>query len=148
MRGRKPTPTAMKLVKGTRPGRVNLQEPVFAGAVPDPPDFLGAIGLAEWERITGLLEDAGVLTPGDWDQVAAYCFEHEKVWGLRLLVAEEGEVVTGATGGPIRNPNGTALDSASKRLHQARLELGLSPVARSRVIASPKPKESRWKEQA
>ena len=43
MRGRKPTPTRLKILKGSRADRINEREPALPPARPDAPEHLDAL---------------------------------------------------------------------------------------------------------
>ena len=73
MRGPKPTPTALKIVRGN-PGKRALpkDEPKpEAGAVA--PDWLSPAAAEHWPLIARQLEDAQVLTVMDAPALALYC---------------------------------------------------------------------------
>ena len=72
--GRKPTPTALKLVKGN-PGKraVNKAEAVVALSEPTPPAFLCDDAKVEWGRVCSALYAAGLMTELDRAALAAYC---------------------------------------------------------------------------
>jgi hypothetical protein len=61
MRGRKPQPTALKILKGTRADRINRNEPKKLDEKPQKSELLDAHGQAEWDRIVPKLEAMGVL---------------------------------------------------------------------------------------
>ena len=66
MRGRKPAPTYLKILKGN-PGHRPLPrgEPMPASAPTCPPDFLNAYAREEWARIGSELFRLGLLTKID-----------------------------------------------------------------------------------
>lgn len=72
--GRKPKPTALKIIEGN-PGRRPLPEfePRFDPSQPTPPPFLNDDAKVEWGRVSGILYEAGVLTEIDRSVLAAYC---------------------------------------------------------------------------
>lgn len=141
MRGRKPIPTPLKVLRGN-PGRRPLpqDEPQVAAALPAPPPHLGSIAHAEWARLALPLQSIGVLTAADWSTFAAYCqlYEH---WALaeqgiqgNLLVAERG------TGAVVQNPLIRISHRTLDLMHKYMVELGLTPSSRTRIKAT-KPKE-------
>ena len=71
--GRKPTPTALKLVKGN-PGKRALpkSEAVVALSEPTPPAFLCDDAKVEWGRVCSALYAAGLMTELDRAALAAY----------------------------------------------------------------------------
>src|SRR5262245_41506 len=74
MRGRKPVPTALKVLRGN-PGRrpLNPAEPTPAPAPVNPPDWLPQDARAEWDRLAPMLARNGLLTEMDIDALVAYC---------------------------------------------------------------------------
>lgn len=73
MRGRKPTPTHLKLVKGN-PGKrkINAKEPVPPGQVRRPA-FLEGRAAELWDEYAPALVALKVLTPVDAHTFAAWC---------------------------------------------------------------------------
>ena len=75
MRGRKPTPTALHLLRGN-PGKrrrdAREPKPAAAGSAPPRPGWRTTPGL-EWQRLAPMLARLGVLTETDADALAAYC---------------------------------------------------------------------------
>src|SRR5947207_11816997 len=74
MRGRKPKPTALKLLAGN-PGkrRLNHREPKPQRELPTCPSHLLPAAKAEWKRLARELYDLGVLTRLDRGALAGYC---------------------------------------------------------------------------
>jgi P27 family predicted phage terminase small subunit len=146
MRGRKPTPTLLKLVSGN-PGKrpLNLREPKPVTAIPTCPAHLSPTAKAEWKRLARYLHDLGIVSELDRAALAAYC----QVYG-RWVEAEKKLKETPAL---LRTPAGYVQPSpwlaiSNKNIelmHKFMSELGLSPVSRSRVSTTnrmgPKPWE-------
>jgi phage terminase small subunit len=74
MRGRKPHPTLLKLVKGN-PGHRPLtdSEPAPRKMLPEPPAELSGDARKEWDRVAPELYRMGLLTGLDRAALAAYC---------------------------------------------------------------------------
>lgn len=144
--GRKPTPSALKLVKGN-PGKrgLNKQEAKPDLARPLPPAFLCDDAKVEWGRVIDKLFAAGLMTELDRGVLAAYCQSYG-VWAqaeralARMAEADplnSGLIVTTTNGNAVQNPLlGTANKAKSDMVRYA-LEFGMSPSARSRVNAKP-----------
>ena len=139
MRGRKPTPTKLKLLAGNPGGRpLNDREPEPEVVIPDCPDHLSDVAKAEWERTAPELEGLGLLSEIDRAALAGYC----AAWG-RWVEAEEqlkktGTIVKSPNNFPIQSP---FLAIANKALEQMRgflTEFGMSPSSRARVHAKPR----------
>lgn len=146
-RGAKPTPTKLKLLKGTaRSDRFNRNEPKPSRAIPSCPRELGDEARREWRRISKELDGLGLLTKVDRAALSLYC----DAWGRWVEALEAlktyGVVMKSPNGYPTQSPY---LSIANKAAEQIRLllgEFGLSPSARSRVHAVPNgtEQESKW----
>jgi len=135
MRGRKPTPTALKLLRGN-PGKraLNHDEPKHApldAAVP--PDVVDPVAQAEWVRVAGLLIERGQVTTVDRTVLTGYCVKYAQWLALEREAAAHPFIVRSPSGYPIPNP---ALGMANKvfaLLLKTAAELGITPSARARV---------------
>ncbi len=141
MRGRKPTPTVLKLARGN-PGKrpVNVHEPVPDPSlnIGDPPAHVKGEALTEWHRLGPQLETLGTLTHVDRPAFVAYC----KAWA-RLLHAEDqvatlGEVVKAPSGYPIPNPYRAVANKAYQQCKDFWSEFGMTASARTRIHATPR----------
>lgn len=141
-RGRKPKPTALKLIDGN-PGKrpINGREPRFAAELPEPPAFLDAEGRREWNRIALELYQQGVLTGVDRAALAAYC----SWWSLFVKASTEmeefGLMQTSESG--YESPSGwvNIKKQASEQMHKFMTEFGLTPSSRSRIKLPDKAQE-------
>lgn len=63
VRGRKPKPTALKVLEGN-PGHrpLNKKEPMLKGRLPRCPDWLEDDAKKEWKRLGKVLAEMGMLT--------------------------------------------------------------------------------------
>jgi P27 family predicted phage terminase small subunit len=134
MRGAKPKATVLKLVTGN-PGRrpLNLQEAKPPAVIPDPPDMLSEEALKEWDRVTPLLAEVGLITKLDRAVIAAYC----QAWARwieceRQLVAD-GLIIKAPSGYPIQSPYLAASNKALNQVRQLSEQIGLSGSSRSRI---------------
>src|SRR5262245_43390469 len=123
-RGRKPTPTHLKLLAGN-PGKrtLNLHEPRPAQRIPQCPAHLDGEARKAWRRITKQLFAMGVLTTVDRDALAVYC----QAWS-RWVQAEEHlkkfgpVVITKQKQWPILSPFLIVANQAIKQMHQFLVE--------------------------
>ena len=74
MRGRRPTPTRLKMLTGN-PGkrRLNEDEPRPNPNIPECPPELGPVARTEWDRLVDELAVLRMLTNLDRAALAAYC---------------------------------------------------------------------------
>lgn len=145
--GRKPKPTALKLLKGNPGGRkLNPHEAKPKLAQPTPPDFLNDHAKGEWHRIVGTLFCNGLMTALDRSVLAAYCQSYGRwVQAERALArmadeqADSGQALTIVThnGTSMQNPLIGIANKAKADMVRYALEFGMTPSARSRVNASP-----------
>src|SRR5690242_7512753 len=96
MRGRKPLPPHLKLVKtGKKPRGKGSEVEFLQGGPPDPPDFLMSEAVEEWHRLASGMYATGLLTQMDRGPFAAYVQSYAR-WreAERLLAAGDLVVVT------------------------------------------------------
>jgi P27 family predicted phage terminase small subunit len=148
MRGRKPKPTAIKLVTGN-PGRrpTPPDEPEPPVGIPKCPPHLDAEAKREWRRMARELDDLGMLTTIDRAVFASYC-QAWSTWRQALKTVQKVGMVIRAkervtekpdgsivrTGGvPMVNPLYKLIDAENAKMMKALTEMGMSPSSRSRV---------------
>jgi phage terminase small subunit len=72
-RGPAPTPTSLKVLRGTRPDRVNLNEPrPIEGRPVIPPAGLPPLAREEWDRVAPHLIAMGIVAEPDTAGLACY----------------------------------------------------------------------------
>ena len=145
--GRKPKPTALKLLTGNPGGRkLNTNEAKPDLAQPSPPDFLNDHAKVEWGRIIGTLFRTGLMTELDRSVLAAYCQSYGRwVQAERALArmaeaqadADQALTIVTHNGTAMQNPLIGIANKAKADTVRYALEFGMTPSARSRVSASP-----------
>lgn len=137
MRGRKPTPTKLKLLTGN-PGKrpINEREPVHPVKIPAAPAHLDEVAKKEWRRITKRLAAVGLVAEVDLATIAGYC----QVWS-RWIDAEEkvrqfGLVMKGENGF-YQSPYLPIANKCLEMLMKYSTLFGFDPSSRSRVKAIP-----------
>jgi len=144
--GRKPTPTALKLVKGN-PGKRALPkaEAVVALSEPTPPAFLCDDAKVEWGRVCSALYAAGLMTELDRAALAAYCAAYGR-WAQaerainRMAAKDElnaALMIKTVSGNAIQNPLVGIANTAKRAVVKYAAEFGMTPSARTRVNANP-----------
>lgn len=144
--GRKPNPTALRLVKGN-PGKraVNKKEAKVALAQPTPPAFLCDDGKVEWGRVVDKLYSAGLMTELDRAVLAAYCQSYGRWAQAERALARMAEkdplnsalMVKTTNGNAVQNPLVGTANKAQADMVRYALEFGMSPSSRSKVNATP-----------
>lgn len=137
MAGRKPKPTAIKKLEGN-PGKrkLNRKEPVPAKGMPECPDWLLPETKAEWERLCEKLSDMGVLTEIDMAAFAAYCQSFARWKEAQEHIDAEGSTFVTDKGYQQQTPWVGIANTNQKLMLQAAAEFGLTPSARSRIMAA------------
>lgn len=146
MRGRRPTPTYLKLLRGN-PGKRALNrdepQPEQAAAPPEPPEYLNGYATQEWRRVIGEMHRLRLVSALDIQTLAAYC-ESYKRWRTALekveAIAENDTIMAGLliktqSGGAAPNPLVWIAAAAARDMLKFAGELGLTAVARSRIKA-------------
>jgi len=138
MRGRKPKPTAIKVLAGN-PGRrpVNKAEPRFhvPERTPSPPAFLSPSAAEVWRDLGKLLRDAGLFTVVDRYALAMFCAVAARWMEAERKLQQTGPVLTSEAGGMYQNPWLHVANKAWGQMRQMLSEFGLTPAERSRLKA-------------
>lgn len=136
MKGRKPLPTEFKVISGEkRKHRLNPGEPRPDISIPEPPAFLSAEALKEWNRITPELERLGIITVLDRLPLAVFCQVSADLAEAERQLHREGFTVATANGGTKTHPLVGIVNMFQTMLHKYAVEFGMTPSSRSRVKA-------------
>lgn len=141
-RGPRSKPTALKVLDGARPDRINTSEPVPGQGDVKPPTWLvelanisqpagGETALDVWNRLAPDLVDKGVLTPWDVDAFAVWC---DAVVRHREAVAEitqHGVMVIGQKGERVKNPAVQIARDYADTMTRIGARFGLTPSDRA-----------------
>ena len=142
--GRKPKPTALKIISGN-PGKRKLPdaEPKFSPSQPDAPLFLNSDANAEWDRLSLLLYDSGVLTDVDRSALAAYCQAYglwaqaeREIAKLQEISVLNGLILKTKDGNYIQQPLLGIANKARADMVRYASEFGMTPSSRTRIETS------------
>ena len=135
-RGRKPTPTAIKELEGN-PGKrpLNAKEPKPVKKAPACPKWLEPGAKKEWRRLSKQLEQLGVLTELDMASFAAYCQAYARYKEAEEFITQHGSIVKTPSGYWQQVPQVAQAQTYSKIMLRLAEQFGLTPSARSRIIA-------------
>ena len=139
-RGRKPKPTAKKELAGN-PGKrgLNKSEPQFSKITNvDPPEWLSDRASTMWNMIVPELLRENVVALTDLHNVEAFCVAYDNWRMAQESIQQNGIVVAGATGGPMKNPALTAANETMRQMVTFGSMLGLDPASRTRLIGGNK----------
>jgi P27 family predicted phage terminase small subunit len=139
MRGRKPKPTAQRLLEGN-PGKRPLPHDEIAPAATSatfstaPIELEGdAVATAEWGRLAPMLLRVRAVTDADRSALVALCLEWARYVEATTKLKQLGLIIAAPSGYPMPNPY---LAIATRALAGCRAlwpELGLTPSSRTRV---------------
>jgi P27 family predicted phage terminase small subunit len=133
-RGRKPAPTALRLVRGYEARRINQAEPIPADLPVDKPEWLSELAAEEWDRVAPHLAAMAVLTAVDTMTLAAYCETYAKWMRLREMRGRTNPIFQGKEPGTWhRNPVYSQERDALAQFIQLAREFGFTPSARSGI---------------
>ena len=136
-RGRKPTPTAIKELEGN-PGKrpLNRNEPRPAKKAPACPKWLEPEAKKEWRRLAKSLEQMGVLTEADMASFASYCQAYARWKEAEEFITQHGTIVKTPSGYWQQVPQVSIAQTYNKIMTKLAEQFGLTPSARSRIIAA------------
>lgn len=130
MRGRKPAPTALKLLKGDN--RINDDEPQPAAGIPTCPSRSKAVREV-WDYTIAQLAHMRTITMADRDALHAYCQAVVLFEQATQLLEDEGLVVPTTLGRGLPHPAQKIQREAGQQLRMYACEFGLTPSARTRI---------------
>ncbi|QTL41614.1 phage terminase small subunit P27 family [Xenorhabdus budapestensis] len=140
--GRRPKPTARKALAGN-PGKrkLNRDEPTFTPLTSvSPPDWFAeskmSLAGVMWELTSKELCAQGLLCVTDLAVLERWCVAYQFWRNAVVNIAQQGNTVTGATGGPIKNPELTAKKEQQSEMDTTGSMLGLDPSSRQRLIGA------------
>jgi P27 family predicted phage terminase small subunit len=134
MRGRRPTPTRIKVLTGN-PGKrpLNPHEPRPEPALPTCPPQLSPLARQEWERLSAELATLNLVTHLDRGALAAYCGAYA-LWAEAMeQVQTFGTMVKSPTGYPIQSPYLAIANRQAEIMLRVASEFGFTPASRSRI---------------
>ena len=135
-RGRKPTPTAIKELEGN-PGKrkLNDKEPRPEKKAPSCPKWLESEAKKEWRRLAKKMELMGVLTEVDMAAFAGYCQAYARWKEAEEFITQHGTIVKTPSGYWQQVPQVSIAQTYLKVMNRFAEQFGLTPAARSRIVA-------------
>lgn len=136
-RGRKPKPTALKVLEGNpggRPLNKNEPKPVKKKTLKCP-SHLNEEAKKEWKRLSKILIEMGVLTELDIAAFAGYCQAYARWKEAEEFIEKHGSLVKTPNGYFQQVPQVSIAQTNLKIMLKFAEQFGLTPSARSRIIA-------------
>ena len=143
MAGRRPLPTALKILTGN-PGKrkLNRREPKGRPGVPACPKHVRGLAQEAWYRLGGQLATLRVLTDADGTALELCCLAYQEYRAALAVLQRRGTTyATRTANGMIirRRPEAAAASDAWRRVKGMLIELGLTPSARTKVTTTDLP---------
>ena len=135
-RGRKPKPTAVKVLEGN-PGKrpLNIFEPVPEKKAPECPEWLTGEAKEEWNRLADKMVNLGTLTEMDMAAFAGYCQSYARWKEAEEFITQHGTIVRTPSGYWQQIPQVSIAQTYLKIMNRFSEQFGLTPAARSRIVA-------------
>ena len=142
-RGRKPKPTALKVLEGN-PGKrpLNMNEPTPEKKAPECPSWLNDEAKVEWDRLVDKMVALGTLTEMDMAAFAGYCQSYARWKEAEDFIEQHGNIVKTPSGYWQQVPQVSIAQTNLKIMLKFCSEFGLTPSSRSRMIAGNANKEA------
>ena len=133
-RGRKPKPTALKVLEGN-PGKrpLNELEPKPKKQAPSCPSWLEPEAKKEWKRMAKTLESIGLLTEIDKASFAGYCQAYARWKEAEEFLTKHGTIFKTPSGYIQQVPQVSIAQTYLKVMKDFSSEFGLTPAARTRI---------------
>jgi P27 family predicted phage terminase small subunit len=143
--GPKPTPPALKILRGNPGGRPIPKTVKVEAHVPRCPDWLSPLARKEWRRTTRELAKVGLMTRLDLGLLAAYCEAMAQAIECDKYIQDQGGVAKYLEG---RNSQ-TAMHLSTMRaalqfIRSAAGEFGMSPSSRGRIEIPEAPEKNEY----
>ena len=137
IRGRKPKPTAMKLLEGN-PGKrlLNDKEPVPPKGSIKCPAWLLPEAKKEWKRLAPSLEALGVLTLVDLTAFEGYCQAYARWKEAEAFITQHGSIFKTPSGYVQQVPQVSIAQQNLKIMQSFCSDFGLTPATRARITAA------------
>ena len=136
-RGRKPKPTALKVLEGN-PGKrpIKANEPAPPKGDVKCPSWLLPEAKKEWKRLAVSLEAMGVLTTADLMAFAGYCQAYARWREAEEFITQHGSIFKTPSGYVQQVPQVSIAQQNLKIMQSFCTEFGLTPACRARIIAA------------
>ena len=136
-RGRKPKPTALKILEGN-PGKrpLNENEPIPPKGNIKCPSWLLPEAKKEWKRLAPSLEAMGVLTMADLKAFEGYCQAYARWREAEEFLTHHGSIFKTPSGYVQQVPQVSIAQQNLKIMQSFCSEFGLTPATRARIIAA------------
>jgi P27 family predicted phage terminase small subunit len=142
-RGPIPKPSWIARAEGN-PGHrpLNPKEPQPRVTLPRCPEHLDERAKKEWKRLVPVLRRMRVLTEADWMTLANLCQTWSTLVNAQEKLTEMGILYKSPSGYIMQSPLLAIVNQCVDTITKLSREFGLTPAARSRIIAQPGPESA------
>ncbi len=145
-RGPAPTPTALKVLRGTdradrkAPNEVKFEAPSI---IPKAPAYFDKPAKDVWLKTTRTLQDLKMLAEVDYEMLAAFCFQTSIMERCAKKLAKPNGLIVVFTNkygakNSVANPLIKIYNDALSNVNRLAQQFGFSPSARTRITAPTK----------
>lgn len=139
-RGPAPKPTALRILHGDHPGRINTREPQSALGLPKPPRWLRRAARPHYRALGAVLDGMRVLQAADAYELGVLAETFTRWLEIRdsVEVDETGKAkikIPGRDGGTVRDPALMEERAARADFNRLAMQFGLTPASRTSLIA-------------
>ena len=139
MKGPIPQPTALKLLKGVKPNRINRAEPkppAVTGIIPKGWALHMSDGAVRfWKKNAPILARLGVLTEVDLEAFRAMAEVSAQIVSCNSIVKRLGVTYKNKDGNPVTRPEANLLIKLEAQYREFAKQFGMVPGERSRLHA-------------
>jgi P27 family predicted phage terminase small subunit len=140
-RGPRPTPTNIKLARGTLRAKP-AAEPTPPTTGVQMPAHLGPVAAARWAELLPIVQAMRVMTDADVEALARYCDTYEWWLAVRTKLRAEGDTYPILNdGGEVKyiaqRPEVSIAHKLATQLRQLEQDFGLNPSARTSLQTEP-----------
>ena len=132
--GPKTTPSKLKLLRNN-PGKRALpeNEPEPVVVIPDPPEWMDAWAVREWNRLTPHLARLGLLSHIDRGVVALNCVAWGQIEKYGQILKKKGPTYENENGVAVYSPEYHVFNKAWTQYIKTCAEIGLTPSSRTGI---------------
>lgn len=132
--GRKPTPTRLKVVRGTdQPCRTNQDEPKPPADNIKMPAGLSPLAKKQWRKVCRQLKEADIITTLDVHALVLFCEVYARWVEANAKVVEHGTIIKSPNGHWVQSPYLAIANKAFDQMKGMLVEFGMTPSSRTRV---------------
>jgi P27 family predicted phage terminase small subunit len=128
------TPTALKLLQGTKTSKINLDEPQPRSGIPTCPTQDPEV-VEVWDYTIEQLQTMRTITMADRDALHAYCEQVVQYRKAVEMVRQDGAIID-TFQGPKKHPATVIMRECAAMIKMYGRDFGLNPAARTAIKVS------------